>query len=255
MMKKYLLLSLLISCIPPAISQELQIRMDETAPISQVYGKTHNSPGLLTMSDLGMESGYILYETEIESDTCKKVMLQIENVRDYAAVYLNDKYSGSLNFDENTVSLDLPQGKSVLQLYVENIGRITYGPEILDNSRGLFGDAFIDKKKLNNWKIIPLEIRECDPAKLQFATREKINLIPSFYKGTFSLDDVKNASLDMAGWGMGEIWINGQYLGAYWEEEAIKTLSVNSSVLKKGINEVVVFDIKSNDMNEIQIIF
>jgi len=41
----------------------------------------------------------------------------------------------------------------MLRIYAENIGRITYGPEILDNLKGLFGRITLDGEALSGWKI------------------------------------------------------------------------------------------------------
>ena len=38
---------------------------------------------------------------------------------------------------------NLPIGIHKLSIYTENIGRITYGPEILDNSKGIYGLSLI----------------------------------------------------------------------------------------------------------------
>ena len=51
----------------------------------------------------------------------------------------------------------------------------------------------------------------------------------------------------MSGWGMGEVWINGQYLGAYWEENTEKTLEIPAGALIAGNNEIVVFELKNNE--------
>ena len=57
--------------------------------------------------------------------------------------------------------------------------------------------------------------------------------------------------LDVSGWGMGEVWINGQYLGAYWEENAEKTLEIPAGALIAGNNEIVVFELKNNEQASI----
>ena len=53
--------------------------------------------------------------------------------------------------------------------------------------------------------------------------------------------------LDITGWGMGEVWINGQYAGSYWEAEKQRTIQIPASILKKGINDVVMFELKNNE--------
>lgn len=80
------------------------------------------------MNDMDMVSGgYLLYETEVEANG-EEAVLAVENIRDYAAVYVGEKRYGELSDTHKELTLALPEGTHKLQLYVENIGRITYGP-------------------------------------------------------------------------------------------------------------------------------
>ena len=96
-------------------------------------------------------------------------------------------------------------GEHTLQLYAENIGRITYGPEILDNSKGLFGSITLSGTEIENWKMIPLAVRECSVGELTF-TPQANGGIPCFYKGLFTVETPAETYLDVSGWGMGEVW-------------------------------------------------
>ena len=72
--------------------------------------------------------------------------------------------------------------------------------------------------------------------------------IPCFRKGCVTVSNpAQETFLDVSGWGMGEVWINGQYLGAYWEENAEKTLEIPAGALIAGNNEIVVFELKNNE--------
>lgn len=141
--------------------------------------------------------------------------------------------------------LNASPGEYTLSLYVENIGRITYGPEILDNSKGLFGSVVLDGIAIENWTILPLSIKECNVKGLQF-TKENATQSPSFYKGSFEIETPKETYLDISGWGMGEVWLNGNYIGSYWEAEKQQSIQVSVEDLLEGKNELVVFDLKRN---------
>ncbi len=219
-----------------------KILMQETASLDQVYGEAQESEDLLPMNDLGIQSGYMLYEAEVDLVSDDPV-LEVENVRDYASVYIDNKMQGELTGDNKKLTLSVSEGKHHLALYVENIGRITYGPEILDNSKGLFGSIMLDGEDVKGWKISVLNIRSCSVEELKFTKSGQSN-IPAFYKGEFEFTNPENIYLDMSGWGMGEVWINGQYQGAYWEKSPQKTIQIDSDILKKGMNEVIIFEIK-----------
>ncbi len=172
-------------------------------------------------------------------------ILSVENVRDYAAVYIDTRLQGGLTDEKKDLSFQLSPGRHLLQIYVENIGRITYGPEILDNSKGLFGTVTFNEEEIEDWNMIPLQIKDCEINRLNFTPiipTEK----PCFYKGRFSLETLRETQLNVSGWGMGEVWINGTYMGTYWEEYPQQSIQIPAEVLVKGENEVVVFELKNN---------
>lgn len=241
-MNKVLVIGLFLLLKTSVSAQE--IRMSEIASLEQVYGEIQKSQAPISMNELGMGFGYVLYETQI-SVNAESVQLDVENVRDYAAVYVDGKFQGGLTDDKKTLSIHSAGGQHKLQLYVENIGRITYGPEILDNSKGMFGTVTLDGEGLENWNMIPLLIKECPVNDLKFSEWRETG-VPCFYKGTFSLDNPQDTHLNVSGWGMGEVWINGQYVGFYWEENPQQSIQIPASALVKGNNHLIVFELKKN---------
>ena len=65
---------------------------------------------------------------------------------------------------------------------------------------------------------------------------------PALYRGTFALRGLGDTYLDMHGFGKGFVFINGHNAGKYWGIGAQQTLYIPAVWLKKGTNEVVVFD-------------
>ena len=176
---------LLLCCLLPGLfragAQEL--KMTECAPLTQIYGEVSESDELLPMGDVGVEFGYVLYQAAI-TVPAGEAALELENVRDYAAVYLDGVFQGTLTDNRKTLVLKAETGQHTLQLYVENIGRITYGPEILDNSKGLFGEARLGGETIAGWTITPLEVRDADPEALEFEALGPCNT-PCFRRGQF----------------------------------------------------------------------
>lgn len=239
---------LLLCCLLPGLfragAQEL--KMTECAPLAQIYGEVCESDELLPMSDVGVEFGYVLYQAAI-TVPAGEAALELENVRDYAAVYLDGVFQGTLTDNRKTLTLKAEPGRHTLQLYVENIGRITYGPEILDNSKGLFGEARLGGETIAGWTITPLEVRDADPETLEFEALGPCNT-PCFRRGQFDRAAHEGAVyLDVSGWGMGEVWINGHYLGSFWDEEKQQSILIPAEILAEKGNRIVVFDLKNND--------
>src|SRR5690606_23172481 len=105
-----------------------EITLNKETTLEQVYMESVVSGSLLPMNDLGVEFGYVLYRSVITTET-ERTELRLENVRDYAVVYVDDKLQGTLTDDNKKIVLDIEPGEHQIELYVENIGRITYGPE------------------------------------------------------------------------------------------------------------------------------
>ena len=197
----------------------------------------------MSMNELGMDFGYVLYEAAISADV-EENKLELENVRDFAAVYVDDRLVGKLTDENKSISFKTTLGEHRLKLYAENIGRITYGPEILDNSKGLFGKALLNGTVIDNWKMTPLEVRDCQVDELQFSACEE-TATPGFYRGTFQQEAPGEVHLDISAWGMGEVWVNGQYAGSYWSESTQQSVPVSASALREGKNQIVIFELKS----------
>lgn len=241
MRKIYLLIS---CCFVLATVSAQEVKLTQTASLEQISKDSYESESLLPFNDLNMEFGYARYEAEITIEE-EGAKLELENVRDYAVVFVNKKLQGALTDNRKTLILDVATGKYTLEFYVENIGRITYGPEILDNSKGLFGSITLDGEEIENWKITPLNIKGCDLASLIFVDTDGNTESPCFYKGTFKLNNPTDIYLDISGWGMGEVWINGKYMGSYWEEEKQQSIQISKDNLNKGENQIIVFELKN----------
>lgn len=249
MRKIYWSVLLIVTFLAKGYGQE--IKMTGTASLKQVYGEMIESESLLPFNDLDIEFGYVLYQTEINTEP-EDVVLELENVRDYAAIYIDGKLHGTLTDNNKKLNLNIPAGQHILQLYTENIGRITYGPEILDNSKGLFGSVTLDGEDIENWAIIPLNVRDYDITTLTFEDNTATEL-PCFYKGTFNIDTPTAIYLDISGWGMGEVWVNGKYMGSYWEEEKQQSIQISANDLKEGKNDIVVFELKNNKQTSMKL--
>jgi beta-galactosidase len=55
----------------------------------------------------------------------------------------------------------------------------------------------------------------------------------------------------MRSWGKGAVWINGHNLGRYWEKGPQQTIYVPSEWLKKGKNEIMIFELIKSDQNKL----
>jgi hypothetical protein len=183
-------IALSLAILASGLVQAQEITLDKKASLTQVYLPVVTSEQLLSMNDLNVEFGYVLYQTEITTQSDSEE-LELENVRDYAAVYVNGKLQGTMTDNRKKMAIKTDPGKYLLQIYVENIGRITYGPEITDNSKGLFGGITLDGNEIENWKMLPLNVRKFPIKNLTYDS-DLTDGNPGFYKGTFRMEGLKN---------------------------------------------------------------
>jgi beta-galactosidase len=74
---------------------------------------------------------------------------------------------------------------------------------------------------------------------------------PAVHRGAFKLSQVGDAFLDMRGWGKGIVFVNGRNLGRYWSIGPQQTLYLPGVWLKKGRNEIDVFELLKDDAHSV----
>lgn len=205
----------------------------------------------LTFERLNQGYGYVLYSRRFNQPICGT--LDVSGLRDYAIVYVNGEKVGELNrYDKKyTMQINIPFN-STLQILVENMGRINYGSEIVNNKKGIISSIKIDNMEIDgNWEMYKLpmdEVPDLDTFSPKdvylnqaLATHGLIGR-PLVYEGTFSLDKVGDTFIDMSDWGKGIIFVNGKNLGRYWNVGPQQTLYLPGVWLKKGLNEILIFE-------------
>ncbi|WP_417152899.1 beta-galactosidase [Rikenella microfusus] len=217
-----------------------EISLEECAPLSAAFGRRVESDTVLTMEDLDQDFGYIHYETTIDSPV--KGMLEINDLRDYAVVLVDGKQVGSLDrrHRQNRLPIEIAKAPARLEILVENVGRVNYGPDILNNRKGITRNVVLDGKELRGWTITPLPLYKAETGKFKFRPGDLTGQ-PAFFRGTFVMDSVGDCFVDTRGWGKGAVWVNGRSLGKYWNIGPQQTMYLPAPWLKKGKNEIVVF--------------
>lgn len=193
----------------------------------------------MTFEELGLGSGYALYSREFAHSSTG--VLSVTGLRDFATVYVNGNRVGTLNRNNNSYELpvSVPAG-GTLQLLVENMGRINYGSEIVNNNKGIISAVKMDGEPVHgNWKMYPLPMGSVP---VIAKTHQPAKGTPVLYKGRFDLRTTGDTFLDMHQWGKGIVYVNGHHLGRYWQVGPQQTLYVPGCWLHKGRNEFVIFE-------------
>ncbi|HYF69606.1 MAG TPA: beta-galactosidase family protein [Ohtaekwangia sp.] len=229
--------------IPPIEFKDI-VQLDEILP--KATENTHP----LTFENLNQAYGYVLYRTKLNDAATG--WLRIKGLRDYAIVYVNGRRQGVLDrrFDEDSLYIELPSKSVTLDILVENMGRINFGPYMLKNKKGITHNVTLNDKELLAWQMFRFPFDNINETKLK--PGKVTTDLPVLMKTSFSLRDVKDTYFDMSAWGKGCVWVNGHHLGRYWSLGPQQTIYVPAEWLKKGQNEVVVLELTKTEQRILQ---
>lgn len=227
------------------------IKLDKIATLDGLNSKVVENNKPMTFEQLNQGYGYVLYKKHFNQPISGT--LKINGLRDYATVYANDEKVGELNryFNQDSIDVDIPFN-STLEILVENMGRINYGSEIVHNTKGIISPVVINGMEIEgDWQMYQIPMDETpDFSKMQQSSvysntesaAKRLLGAPALYKGTFNLTETGDTFLDMEDWGKGIVFINGKNIGRYWHVGPQQTLYVPGVWLKKGQNEIVIFE-------------
>jgi beta-galactosidase len=192
------------------------------------------------MEDVDQAYGYILYRTHLKKSAGGQ--LALDELHDYAQVYLDGKLLGTLDrrLKQNTLTLPAVKRHARLDILVENTGRVNFGKTIPTERAGITKQVTLDGEPLTGWDIFPLPMTTVD--KLHYSSKPCEGAC--FYRGSFNLTSTGDTFLDTGEFTKGELWLNGQALGRIWDIGPQKTLYAPGSWLVNGKNEVIVFDLQ-----------
>ncbi|MPN36838.1 hypothetical protein SDC9_184350 [bioreactor metagenome] len=134
---------------------------------------------------------------------------------------------------------------ATLDVLIENLGHVNYGPECGRDLKGLLGGAAIRNKLLLDYEVWPLPLEKL--SSLEFGPVQPVGNHPRFFRGQWRIEGgVADTYLRFPGV-KGVVWINGFNLGRYWNIGPGNTLYVPGPVLRRGDNEIVVLELHELD--------
>jgi beta-galactosidase len=219
------------------------IAFDESASVFDNLPPAVRSPQPGPMESYGQSHGFILYRTRLLGHRGGK--LAVTDLHDYATVFADGRFAGTIDRTKGeTTVLDIPKtqpANETLDILVEAMGRINYGPRLLDR-KGITERVTLNAMTLMGWDVHPLPMDGDYLSLLRYA-RRPADRPGNFFRGRFDLGTVGDTYLDMSGWVKGVVWVNGHNLGRYWEIGPQKRLYCPATFLRSGANEIVVFDL------------
>jgi beta-galactosidase len=195
----------------------------------------------LSMEEAGQGYGFIVYETVIKGAYGKQT-ITVQDVHDRGQIYLNGEYAGLVERigGRSSIEVDISAEETKLQIVVENMGRVNYGP-FLKDFKGITEGVRAGNQFLYGWTIYPLPLK--DLSALTFSSDKAKENHPYLHRGTLNIEEAEDTFIDMSGWTKGVVFVNGHNLGRYWEIGPQQTLYVPAPFLQKGENEIVVLEL------------
>ncbi|MEV7191702.1 beta-galactosidase family protein [Streptomyces sp. NPDC093510] len=197
-----------------------------------------------TFEDLDVDRGLVRYTVTVPGPR-KPYPLSVRGLRDRAVVYVDGERAGVLT--EGTPTLLAPvAGPARVELWVESLGRVNYGPRT-GEPKGITGGVLHERQYLHGVRAralrldafdVPSAVREV-PAAASGEGR------PGLYQGIVDIDSPGDAALSLPGWTRGFVWVNGFNLGRYWSAGPQTSLYVPGPVLRAGANEVWVLELEA----------
>lgn len=195
----------------------------------------------LTMEEAGRGYGYMLYRTQVTGFDNEMKVKAIQ-ASDRVHFYLNGEFQGVQYQDEIGTEIEMHFGKeNVLELLVENMGRVNYGYKLPapTQSKGIRSGVMVDIHFESGWEQYALSLDHAD--QIPFTGEWKENT-PAFYRYEFEAEKPADTFLDCSSLGKGVAFINGFHLGRYWSEGPVCYLYIPAPLLKTGKNEIILFE-------------
>ncbi|QGZ59134.1 beta-galactosidase [Paraburkholderia acidiphila] len=218
----------------------------------------------------GQTSGFMLYRRTLQAQPVGA--LDISGVHDYATVFVSERYAGGVSRAQippdyaqalrvtHRAPLALPGASAAapgaLELLVEGMGRVNYGPALVDR-KGLLEPVGLQcadgsLSLLKDWEAFLLPMDEAFIAGLKARCTNPLK--PGlFFRARLDLTEIGDTWLDMRHWTKGVVWVNGHNLGRYWRIGPQQRLYCPAPWLKQGENEVLIFDLHQIEAKPVQL--
>jgi beta-galactosidase len=196
-----------------------------------------------TMDDLGIARGLCRYRIRLDG-TDVPVEFAVDEVRDRAWVRLDGRPVGVLTRESHENALTLPSGRGLLEILVEDEGRVDYGPRI-GEPKGLIGPAQLAGVPLRGWEAADVPLGDVPELARTSAPGDRAGAGAHVLRATASLTEPSDLVIDTGGLGKGLIWVNGFCLGRYWRKGPQRSLYVPRPATRAGVNHIAVLELET----------
>ena len=196
------------------------------------------------MEYYNQDYGYILYRCSIPENMHINI-IGLSHVLDRTHIFFNGIHRGTIYRNDELQYIEpdewIEEG-GTLELLVENMGRVNFGPEMmLGERRGICGYVYVmapesPRQILCDWDIYTLPMT--DLSKLVFNGNDKL---PAFFKGNFKAKEKQDCFVHLDHFTKGFVVVNGFNIGRFWNIGPQLSLYLPGPLLKEE-NEIIVFE-------------
>ncbi|MGW1803862.1 glycoside hydrolase family 35 protein [Streptomyces sp. NPDC002078] len=235
--------------MPARLGCPAEVTLDAWAPLADVLealgGAERVAPLPPTFEELHVTRGLVRYEVDVPGPR-RPYPLTLLGLRDLAVVYVDGERAGVLTEEEPRLKEPVA-GPARVELWVESLGRVNYGPRF-GEAKGITGGILHERQFLHGVRARGLDLCAFDDGvdAVRFGALPDEGA-PGLYRGTVTVHGAGDARLELPGRTRGFVWINGFNLGRYWSVGPQRSLYVPGPVLREGENEVWVLELQGTD--------
>ncbi|PZG02801.1 beta-galactosidase [Micromonospora deserti] len=227
--------------LPPA-RVPLVHRADLLAGLRAVPAPTSTGPRPASFERLGLDAGMVLYTAHPRIPAGEHRLI-LTDVRDRALVFGDGTVLGVADPGDPEIPVRGAGNVVRLEVLVENLGRVNYGPGI-GRHKGLLGPVLVDRRIVQGWDSTPIALQEWSAAELAHAVAAgPATTHAGFAVAKMHVDTPADTFLALPGSSRGLVWVNGFLLGRYWEIGPQVTLYCPAPLLRVGENTVTVLEL------------
>ncbi|MEV7810701.1 beta-galactosidase family protein [Streptomyces flaveolus] len=231
---------------PAALAAPAEAALTGWAPLADVLetlgGPETAGPVPPAFEELGITRGLVRYTVDVPGPR-QPYPLSVRGLRDLAVVYVDGERAGVLTEEEPRLREPVA-GPARVELWVESLGRVNYGPR-LGEAKGVTGGILHERQYLHgvHARGLDLDAFADGVATVPFGAVPGEGA-PGLYRGTVTVRGAGDARLELPGRTRGFVWVNGFNLGRYWAVGPQRSLYVPGPVLREGENEVWLLELE-----------
>ncbi|MFE0107151.1 beta-galactosidase family protein [Streptomyces sp. NPDC059009] len=236
-----------VPAAPPRLSSPVSAVLSDWAPLDAVLDALgtpeteHAVPP--TFEELGVDRGVVRYALTVPGPR-RPYPLSVRGLRDRAVAYVDGERVGVLT-EEDPVLAEPVAGHARVELWVESLGRVNYGPRT-GESKGIVGGVLHERQYLHGVRARGLRVDAFEDAGAVRGVPGSAAVAgaPGLFRGELLVRGAGDASLELPGFVRGFVWVNGFCVGRYWSAGPQDSLYVPGPVVREGANEVWVLELE-----------